>query len=129
MIKYVYCIRKRADLTDAEFHTYWKENHATFIRGMAETLKAKKYVQSHRLDTPLNDEFVKSRGFDSPPYDGVTELWWDNMDDFLASFSTPEGIEATKQYVADESNFVDFSQSRAFLTEEHVVFDFTSEPA
>lgn len=49
--------------------------------------------------------------------------------DFLASFSTPEGIEATKQYIADESNFVDFSQSRAFLTEEHVVFDFTSEPA
>jgi len=127
MIKYVYCIRKRADLTDAEFHTYWKENHATFIRGLAKTLKAKKYIQSHKLDTPLNDEFVKVRGFDSPPYDGVTELWWDNLDDFLASFSTPEGVEATKQYVADESNFVDFSQSRAFLTEEHVVFDFTSE--
>jgi hypothetical protein len=128
MIKYVYCIRKRADLTDEELHTYWKENHATFIRGLAKTLKAKKYVQSHKLDTPLNDEFVKARGFDSPAYDGVTELWWDNLDDFLASFSTPEGIEATKQYVADESNFVDFSQSRAFLTEEHVVFDFTSEP-
>jgi uncharacterized protein (TIGR02118 family) len=128
MIKYVYCIRKRADLTDEEFHTYWKENHATFIRGLAKTLKAKKYIQSHKLDTPLNDEFVKARGFDSPAYDGVTELWWDNLDDFLASFSTPEGIEATKQYVADEANFVDFSQSRAFLTEEHVVFDFTSEP-
>ena len=42
-------------------------------------------------------------------------------------FNTPEGVEATKQYIADESNFVDFSQSRAFLTEEHVVFDFTSE--
>jgi len=26
MIKYVYCLRKRADLTDEEFHTYWKEN-------------------------------------------------------------------------------------------------------
>jgi len=25
MIKYVYCLRKRADLTDEEFHTYWKE--------------------------------------------------------------------------------------------------------
>ena len=59
----------------------------------------------------------------------MTELLWDSMDDFLGSFSTPEGIEATKQYVADESKFVDFSQSRAFLTEEHVVFDFTSEQA
>jgi len=25
MIKYAYCLRKRADLTDEEFHTYWKE--------------------------------------------------------------------------------------------------------
>jgi len=128
MIKYVYCLAKRADLTDEEFHTYWKENHATFIRGLAKTLRAKKYIQSHKPDTPLNDEFVRSRGFDSPPYDGVTELCgiaWK-----IFSFNnTSEGIEATKQYIADESNFVDFSQSRAFLAEEYVVFDFTSEQA
>lgn len=35
MSKYVYCLRKRADLTDEEFYTYWKKNHATFIRGLA----------------------------------------------------------------------------------------------
>lgn len=106
-----------------------KENHATFIRGLAKTLRAKKYVQIRKLDTPLNDEFVQSRGLDSPPYDGVTEFLWDNMEDFLASFRTHKDIEATKQYIADESNFVDFSQSRAFLSEEYVVFDFTSEQA
>jgi len=60
----------------------------------SKTLGRKKYIQSHKLDTPLNDEFVRSRGFDSPPYDGVTELWWNSMEDFLASFNTPEGIEA-----------------------------------
>jgi hypothetical protein len=38
----------------------------------------------------------------------------------------PEGIEVAKQYVADEANFVDFSQPRAFLTEEHTVFDFSA---
>jgi len=66
-----------------------------------------KYIQSHKIDTPLNDEFVRSRGFDSPPYDGVTELCgiaWK----IFASFNTPEGIEATKQYIADESNLLTF---------------------
>jgi len=89
MIKYVYCLRKRADLTDEEFHTYWKEN-ATFIRGLAKLCGRKKYIQSHKLDTPLNDEFVRSRGFDSPPYDGVTELWWNSMEDFLPVSTHPK---------------------------------------
>lgn len=127
MIKYVYCIRKRADLTDEEFQTYWREKHGSFIRSIAKTLGAKKYIQSHTMNTPINDELVRSRGLDTPPYDGVTEIWWESMEDFLASSNSSEGLEAAQRYIADEANFVDFSQSRAFLTEEHVVFDFSSE--
>lgn len=127
MIKYVYCIRKRADMTDEEFHTYWREKHGAFIRSLAKALRAKKYIQSHTMNTPINEELVRSRGLDTPPYDGVTEIWWDSMEDFLASVNSPEGIEAAQKYIADEANFVDFSQSRAFLTEEHIVFDFSSE--
>jgi len=51
------------------------------------------------------------------------------MEDFLASFNTPEGIEATKQYIADESNLLTFPNLVPFLAEEYVVFDFTSEQA
>jgi len=50
MIKYVYCIRKRADLTDAEFHTLLAKNHATFIRGLAKTA-SEEIFQSHKIDT------------------------------------------------------------------------------
>jgi heme-degrading monooxygenase HmoA len=79
------------------------------------------------MNTPINQEMINSRGFESPPYDGVTEIWWDSMEEFLAGVNSPEGIEAAQQYIADEENFVDFSKSRAFLTEEYVVFDFTSQ--
>lgn len=128
MIKFVYCIRKRADLSDEEFRTYWREQHGTFIRSLAKTIRAKKYIQSHTLNTPVNEELVRSRGLDTtPPYDGVTEIWWESIDDFLVGVNSPEGMEAAQQYVADEANFVDFSQSRAFLTEEYVVFDFSSD--
>jgi uncharacterized protein (TIGR02118 family) len=131
MIKFVYCIRKRADLTDEEFRNFWRDTHAPFIRSIAKTLRATKYIQSYTLNTSVNAEIVKSRGLDSPPYDGITEIWWESMEDFLAAVSTPEGQEAARQYITDpkvgEVNFVDFSQSRAFLTEEHTVFDFSSE--
>ncbi len=129
MIKFMYCIRKRADLTNEEFHTYWREKHGAFIRSLAKAIRARKYIQSHTLDTPINDEIVRSRGLNPQAYDGVTELWWDSMEQFLAGVNSPEGVEAAQKYITDESNFVDFSQSCAFLTEEHVVFDFSSEPA
>ncbi|MBD2460267.1 EthD domain-containing protein [Oscillatoria sp. FACHB-1407] len=131
MIKFVYCIRKRADLSEEAFHTFWRDVHGPFIRNLAKTLRATKYIQSHTLNTPINAEIAKSRGLEPSPYDGVTEIWWDSMEDFLAAVSTPEGQEAAQKYITDptvgETNFVDFSQSRAFLTEEHVVFDFSSE--
>lgn len=123
MLKFVYCLRKRADLSETEFHAYWQEKHGSFIRSIAKTLKAEKYIQSHTLDTPINQALVESRGLDPNIYDGVTEIWWNSMDDFLAGVNSPEGIEAAQKYVADEANFVDFAQSRAFLTEEYTVFD------
>lgn len=127
MIKLMYCIRKRSDLTEEEFRTYWREKHGAFIRSLAKTICAKKYIQSHTMNTPINEELVRSRGLDkTPPYDGVTEIWWESMEDFLAGANSPEGIKAAQRYVADEANFVDFSQSRAFLTEEYVIFDFSS---
>lgn len=126
MIKFVYCISKRADLSDEEFRTYWREKHGAFIRSLAQTICAKKYIQSHTINTPINEELVKSRGLEPLPYDGVTEIWWDSMEEFLAGVNSPEGIEAAQQYVADEANFVDFSKSRAFLTEEYTIFDLTS---
>lgn len=132
MIKLVYCIRKKADMSDEEFHTFWRDVHGPFIRSLAQTLGATKYVQSHTLNTSVNAEIAKSRGLDTSSYEGVTEIWWDSMDDFLAAVSTPEGQAAARQYIADpavgEVNFIDFSQSRAFLTEEHTVFDFSSTP-
>jgi uncharacterized protein (TIGR02118 family) len=126
MIKFVYCICKRSDLSTQEFQTYWREKHGAFIRSLAQTIHAKKYIQSHTMDTPINAELVKSRGLEPLTYDGITEIWWDSIEEFLAGVNSPEGIEAAKQYVADEANFVDFSRSRAFLTEEYTIFDFSS---
>ena len=127
MIKYMYCISRRADLSQEEFHKYWLERHAPFIRSLAQKFRAKKYIQCHTMDTPLHEAFAKSHGFKMLPFDGITELWWDSMEDFIEGNGSPEGLEAAQAYLADEANFIDFSQSVAFLTEEHTIFDFSTE--
>ena len=36
--------------------------------------------------------------------------------------SSPEGVAAQTQLIEDEARFIDVSQSRAFMTEQHHIF-------
>ena len=93
MVKLVYVIRRREDLSAEEFRHYWLEVHAPKVTNIAKDIRARRYVQSHTLDTPLNQAFAESRGL-SPLYDGITEVWWDSLDDLMAAAATPEGSAA-----------------------------------
>lgn len=93
MVKLVYVIRRREGLSAEEFRRYWLEVHAPKVVNVAKDIRARRYVQSHTLDTPLNQAFAESRGR-SPFSDGITEVWWDNLDDLMAGASTPEGSAA-----------------------------------
>ncbi|MDH4380673.1 MAG: EthD domain-containing protein [Gammaproteobacteria bacterium] len=123
MIKLVYCLRKRADVPDAEFHRYWLENHGPLVRGFAQAIGARKYIQSHTVLPALNAAFAASRDL-APAYDGITEVWWDDAAALEAGMGTAEGQEAHRRLKEDEAKFIDFSQSRVFMTEEHEIFNY-----
>ena len=49
LTKLVYCVRKRAELSDDEFRTYWLEQHGPLVRSLWEAGRFPgmvKYVQS-----------------------------------------------------------------------------------
>jgi uncharacterized protein (TIGR02118 family) len=123
MIKLVYCLRKRADVPAAEFHRYWLESHGPLVRGFAQAIGARKYIQSHTVLPALNAAFAASRDL-APAYDGITEVWWDNAAALEAGMGTAEGQEAHRRLKEDEAQFIDFSQSRVFMTEEHEIFNY-----
>ena len=123
MIKLVYCLRKRADVPDAEFHRYWLENHGPLVRGFAQAIGARKYIQSHTVLPALNEAFAASRDL-APAYDGITEVWWDDAAALEAGMGTAEGQEAHRRLKEDEAKFIDFSHSRVFMTEEHEIFNY-----
>lgn len=122
MIKLVYCVRKRADMSRQAFTRYWLEQHGPLVRDLAHALGARRYVQSHTVEPAMNEAILKSRGL-SEPYDGITELWWDDLDSYQANANSPSAREARRALLEDEAAFIDFSHSRLFLTEEHVIFD------
>ena len=124
MVKLVYVIRRREDLSAEEFRRYWLEIHAPKVINVAKDIRARRYVQSHTLDTPLNEVFAESRAL-SPYYDGITEVWWDSLDDLMAAASTPEGGQALQMLLEDEQEFIDHGRSTIFMTEEHEIFDMT----
>jgi uncharacterized protein (TIGR02118 family) len=122
MLKFVYCVRRNPKMSAEAFRKYWLENHGPLVRSNAQALKAKRYVQSHTLDHPLNAAAQQPRGT-KPAYDGLTELWWDSADDLIAALSTPEGQKANLVLAEDEARFCDLPNCSVFFTEEHTIFD------
>jgi hypothetical protein len=120
MVKLVYAIRRRAELSPEAFRQRWLA-HAPLVARWAEALRARRYVQSHTLDTPLNAALAASRGSASA-FDGITEVWWDSLDDLQAALATPAGQVAGRALLDDEREFIDFATSHLFLTDEHAIF-------
>lgn len=116
----MFCINRRPDVSDEEFHRYWLEEHAPLVRSVQDVLGIRRYVQSHTIDTPVNAVLQASRQT-GPPYDGVAELWWDSIEALGAGTSTPEGQDAARRLLEDEARFIDFPTASIYLTEEHEI--------
>jgi len=108
MIKLVYCITKKAGLTDEEFFDYWKNIHAPLG---ARIPYLRKLVQSHRLTLPGDVR--------RPDYDGMAELWFDDRDALRAARQSPEWKASSE----DEAKFIDHTKTAYFVSEEHLILD------
>ena len=117
MIKLVMCLRRKPGMTREQFQDYWLNRHGPFFQSKAAAMRAKKYVQSHTLETPLNQGFRESRGME-PEFDGVAEVWFESEAELIEAMSSPEGQELGAALLEDEQNFIDHSKSSAFIVEE-----------
>ena len=117
MIKFVMCLTRHPDITRDEFRDYWTNKHGPFFMKNANIMRAKKYIQSMTLDSPLNEGLRNSRGM-LPEYDGVVEVWFESEEDLMEAMSSPEGQKLGTALLEDEGNFIDHSRSCAFLVRE-----------
>lgn len=120
MFKLVFCARRQPHLTREQFQDYWLHHHGPLFMQYAETYHARRYVQNHTLETPLNEALRSVRGM-GEDYDGVGELCWDSEADFLAVIRSPEGERLRQVFIEDEGRFVDQARSTAFFVREDVL--------
>ena len=118
MIKLVMCLCRHADMTREEFQDYWLNKHGPFFKQNAADMNAKRYVQSHTVDSPLNEQMKSSRGM-LPEYDGVAEVWFASEQELVDAMSSQKGQELSAALLEDEGRFIDHSRSSAFIVREH----------
>lgn len=124
MVKMVFCVRKRKDISADDFFDYWLNQHGPLVKSFSEPLQIKRYVQSHTRHQDFGTLTVDQRGM-KPGYDGLAELWWDDLESIQTAMSTEAGREANAALAADEARFIDLGESTIFFTEEHIIL--TSE--
>ena len=103
MIKLVYCFRKKWGLTDEEFSRYWHEVHGPIS---ARIPGLRRLVQSH--------PHVPALAMYSPTFDGMAELWFDDLAALREAKKSPEWGAST----ADEVHFIDPTYVALFITVE-----------
>jgi len=118
MIKLIFCLRRRANLSRAAFQAYWRDRHAPLVAEVAPVLRIRRYVQSHSFDDPRLSATADARGAVVPAYDGVAELYWDSIEDLVAVNDSKEAREADRRLLEDERHFIDLANSPLFWVRE-----------
>ena len=121
MIKLTFCLVRLPSLTREAFQAYWYDKHAPLVARHAGILRIRRYVQTHALDTPFNAALAASRGVTVEAYDGIAELWWDSLDDILATGGDEAARAAGLELLEDERKFIDLPRSPLWMNEEKVV--------
>jgi hypothetical protein len=118
MLKIIFCIKRKAGLTRAEFRQHWRE-HAKIVAAASGPMGIRRNIQNHTVETALDERIRTNRGAEMDDYDGVAESWFASMDALMAATATEEGRRHARLVAEDEARFVDFSRSRVFFVEEH----------
>lgn len=121
MITIVFLLRRRAELEEAEFHRYWRDQHGPLVASFAEVLGIRRYEQLHSLDPALSEALRTSRGCEPLSYDGVAVISFDSLEALGTSMQTDEGRQAAAALLADERRFLDLPRCMLWLSDRHVV--------
>jgi len=109
MVKLIYCISKKPELSVDEFQRYWRDTHGPIA---AKIPGLRRYVQCHVVPALYG-------GTTDPVYDGAAELWFDDLEAMRAAMGSPE----VKAAIEDERNFIDHSRVASFVTIEKPVVE------
>ena len=119
MIRLVFPLRRKKELSREEFQDYWLNRHAPLVASFATDLNILRYVQTHTINDGINASAQAARGDMEPEYDGVAELWWADEKAMPETLATEAGQAAGKALLEDEAKFIDLPNSPLWFAYEY----------
>lgn len=113
MIKLAVLLKRRKGMSFEDFDRYWDGTHGDLVVGISEfTRHVRRYSQSHIVDPAYQGEGMawKRSGFD-----GIAEVWFDNIDVMTAAFNEPKFVELVGP---DDEKFIDREAVSILVTRE-----------
>lgn len=112
MVKFSIFLRKRTGMSFQEFVNYHKHNHAPLFASLPEVKQhVRKYVQCHAMPVSLP-------GFPEMYYDGITELWFDDVESIGKVFNASQYLAIIRP---DEEKFINLHECGFLISGETVV--------
>ncbi len=111
MIKFTILLRRKPSLSHDEFVAYHRERHAPLFCSLPEVKQhVRRYVQCHTVPTSI-------QGLPPVTFDGITELWFDDVAGLEAVFTSKRYMETIRP---DERQFLDLHSCEFVLSSESV---------
>lgn len=110
MVKLIVLLKRNRRLTLEEFTKYWYEQFGPMAKELLPPL-VRRYVQNHAL---------KLGGKGEPQIDGVSELWFDDLESFQ-QYGNWVLSDASKPMLEEEEKFMERSKLIFFVCEEKVI--------
>lgn len=117
MTQLTYLVRKRADLTDPQFHTAC-DRYEAFLTASAEALGIRNAEIRQKVASICEKCFAMSRSLQEPGFDAQITLSWDSLDAYTEGTGSARGIAAMDALVAEEKKFIDLGKSQAFFVDQ-----------
>ncbi len=112
MIKFTILLVRKDSLTREQFIQHHRDVHAALFMSVAVVQDTvRRYVQQHAIAVELP-------GLPPLKYDGITELWFDDVDAIGRLFSDPEYLERIRP---DEASFLDLARCDFIVSNENAV--------
>ena len=117
MIRFVHCIKARADISESEFRVAFNSKQMeSLAEKMAILSGAKSYKLSLTMKIEVNAELMEERS-GQEPYDGMIEFWWDSGKALEALRHSDDFKTFQKEIMEYQQTFIDFEKSSRFFTE------------
>ena len=113
MVKLIVCVKRRPDMDVEEVHQYSRTSHGELIKSVPGPRKyVRKYIQSNTVQQAYERN--------EAPFDGVAELWFDDMAAVDGFFADPDYITKVR---LDERKFTDHTNLAWFVTKEEPIIE------